>query len=138
VGVTKDTTNLRRGSTLLGQLADLVDDLLGGCLQPCRGSAGVWDGRGRYALSVAVKSTHFELAAELWAVSDGRTVVVEDSRKRQERGSRALRCEMQCGISEADSAAVRAPMAYISPAKNSSAVDQTALQLHSKEPLHTP
>lgn len=56
--VTQDDTNLRRGSTLLGQLADLLDDLLGGGLQPRRGSARVGNRGGRNALALAVKSTH--------------------------------------------------------------------------------
>jgi len=34
VGVTEDNTDLRRSGTLLGQLADLVNDLLGSGLQP--------------------------------------------------------------------------------------------------------
>lgn len=34
VAVTQDNTDLGRGGALLGQLADLVDDLLGGGLEP--------------------------------------------------------------------------------------------------------
>lgn len=34
VGVTENNTDLRRSGTLLGQLADLVNDLLGSGLQP--------------------------------------------------------------------------------------------------------
>lgn len=59
VRVTEDDTDLGRGGTLTGELADLVDDLLGSGLEPCWGSARVWDGAGRYSLSVAVKTTHF-------------------------------------------------------------------------------
>lgn len=38
VGVTEDDANLRGGQTLLGKLADMVSDLLGGGLQPRGGS----------------------------------------------------------------------------------------------------
>jgi hypothetical protein len=58
VGVTENDTNLRGSGALLRELADLVNDLLGGGLEPCRGSARVGDGRGRYALSVGVESSH--------------------------------------------------------------------------------
>lgn len=58
VRISEDDTDLRRGSTLLCELADLVDNLLGGGLQPRRRNARVWDSRGRYAFSVAVKTTH--------------------------------------------------------------------------------
>lgn len=58
VGVTEDDTNLRGGSTLTGELANLVDDLLGGGLQPGGSGARVGDGGGRHALALAVKSTH--------------------------------------------------------------------------------
>lgn len=58
VAVTEDNTNLRRGGTLLGQLADVVDNLVGGGLEPGRGSAGVGDGGGRNALALGVKATH--------------------------------------------------------------------------------
>ena len=46
VGVTEDNTDLGRSGTLTGELADLVDDLLGGGLQPCRRSARVGQGAG--------------------------------------------------------------------------------------------
>lgn len=58
VAVTEDNTDLRRGGTLLGQLADVVDNLVGGGLEPGRGSAGVGDGGGRNALALGVKATH--------------------------------------------------------------------------------
>lgn len=58
MGVTQDNTNLRGSGTLLGELADLVDDLLGGGLQPRGSGARVGDGGGRNALALAVKSTH--------------------------------------------------------------------------------
>ena len=58
VGVTQDDTDLRGSSTLLGELADLLDDLVGGGLQPRRGGARVGNCGGRNALSVAVKTTH--------------------------------------------------------------------------------
>lgn len=59
VGVSEDNTDLGWSCALLCELADLVDDLLRGGLEPRRRSARVWDGRGRYALSVGMKSTHF-------------------------------------------------------------------------------
>lgn len=46
VGITQDDTNLGRGGALLGQLADLVDDLVGGGLEPRGGAAAVGDSRG--------------------------------------------------------------------------------------------
>lgn len=46
VRVTKDLTDLRRSGTLPGELADLLDDLLGSGLEPRRGVAAVRDGRG--------------------------------------------------------------------------------------------
>ena len=46
VRVTEGDANLRRRGTLTGELADLVDDLLGGGLQPCWWCARVWDGGG--------------------------------------------------------------------------------------------
>lgn len=58
VRVSENDTNLRRSGTLSGELGDLLNDLVGGGLQPRRGSAGVGDRGGRNALSVAVKSTH--------------------------------------------------------------------------------
>lgn len=57
--VTEDDTNLRRSSTLSGELGDLLDDLLGGGLQPRRGGARVRERGGGDTLSFAVKSTHF-------------------------------------------------------------------------------
>lgn len=59
VGVTEDDTDLGGGSTLLGELANLINDLLGGGLEPGGGVAGVGDGGGRNALSLGVKTTHF-------------------------------------------------------------------------------
>jgi len=52
VRVSEDNTDLRWGSTLLCKLADLINNLVWVRLQPRRRSAGVWDGGGRYALSV--------------------------------------------------------------------------------------
>jgi len=69
VRVTEDLANLRGSGTLLCELADLLNDLLGSGLQPSRGVARVGDGGGRYALSVAVKTTHFDGWYEgLWLV----------------------------------------------------------------------
>ena len=76
VGVTENDTNLRRSGTLTGELADLVDDLLGGGLQPRWGSAGVGESAGRYALSVTVKATHFGCGGELSGLKLGGLVVM--------------------------------------------------------------
>ena len=46
VGVTEDNTNLGRGGALLRELADLVNDLLGGGLEPRGRGARVRDRRG--------------------------------------------------------------------------------------------
>lgn len=60
MAIPKDNTNLTGSCALLGQLADLVNDLIGGGLQPCGRSARVGDrGRGN-TLSVAVKTAHLE------------------------------------------------------------------------------
>lgn len=58
MGVTEDDTDLGGSGTLTGQLGDLLDDLLGGGLEPSGSSAGVRDSRGRNALAVAVKAAH--------------------------------------------------------------------------------
>jgi hypothetical protein len=58
VGVTQNDANLRGSSTLLGELANLLDNLVGGGLEPRRGGARVGNGGGRNALTLAVKSTH--------------------------------------------------------------------------------
>ena len=59
VGITENDTNLRGSSTLPGQLANLVDNLVGVGLQPGGESARIGESRGRNALTLAVKSTHF-------------------------------------------------------------------------------
>lgn len=61
VGVTEDNTDLGRSGTLLGQLADVVNNLVGGGLEPRGSGAGVGDGGGGNALALAVKTTHFVL-----------------------------------------------------------------------------
>ena len=58
MGVTEDNTDLRWSGTLLCELADLVDNLLGSGLQPCWSASGVWEGTGRDTLSVTVHTTH--------------------------------------------------------------------------------
>ena len=60
VRVTEDDTNLRRSGTLSGELADLVDNLLGGGLQPRGGGAGVGESGGGNALALAVKTAHVD------------------------------------------------------------------------------
>lgn len=60
VRVTQDHTDLGRGQTLLGQLADEVDNLLGARLQPGGGAARVRDARPGDTLSVSVHTTHFD------------------------------------------------------------------------------
>lgn len=58
VGVTEDDTNLGGGQTLLGELANVVSDLLGGGLQPGRGSPLVGEDRPGDTLSIEKKLTH--------------------------------------------------------------------------------
>jgi len=58
MGVTENDTDLGWGGTLLCELADLIDDLLWGGLQPRRRSARVWDGARRDTLSTTVHTTH--------------------------------------------------------------------------------
>jgi hypothetical protein len=48
VGVAEGYTDLRRSCTFTSKLADLVNDLLGGGLQPSWWSARVWDGGGAF------------------------------------------------------------------------------------------
>jgi len=58
VAVTEDDTNLRWGGTLLRELADLVNDLVGSGLEPCWYGARVWNGAVGDTLSLGVKTTH--------------------------------------------------------------------------------
>ena len=58
VAVPQDNTNLRRGNTLPGELADLLDDLVGRGLQPRWRGARVRDGRVGDTLALAVHTTH--------------------------------------------------------------------------------
>jgi len=46
VRISEDDTDLRWSSPLLRKFADLVNNLLGGGLEPRRRGSGVWDGRG--------------------------------------------------------------------------------------------
>ncbi len=75
MGVTENDTNLRRGSTLSGELADLLNDLLGSGLQPAGSDAAVGEGRGGDTLSVAVKSTHVVGGCRLSCVEVGGVVM---------------------------------------------------------------
>lgn len=60
MAITEDNTDLRWSSTLLGHLADVVDNLIRSGLQPGGSGARVRDGRGRNALALAVKTTHID------------------------------------------------------------------------------
>lgn len=71
MAVTEDDTNLRGGSTLLGELADLVNDLLGGGLEPRRRVARVGDRGGRNALSLGVKTAHLVGVVGVVVVEEG-------------------------------------------------------------------
>lgn len=75
MGITEDDTNLRRGSTLSGELADLLDDLLGSGLQPAGSDAAVGDGGGGDTLALAVKSTHVGGVCRLSCVEVGGVVM---------------------------------------------------------------
>lgn len=71
MAVTEDNTDLRGGGTLLRELADVVNDLLGGGLQPRRRGARVGDGGRGNALSLAVKTTHFDVLVVKKKVPEG-------------------------------------------------------------------
>ena len=58
MAISQDDTDLRRGSTLTGELADVVDDGVGRALEPCRHAARVGDGGGGDTLALAVEATH--------------------------------------------------------------------------------
>jgi len=60
MAVPEHNADLRWGGTLPGELADVVDDLFGGGLEPGGDGARVWDGGGGDTLSLAVKTTHFD------------------------------------------------------------------------------
>lgn len=57
VAVAEDDTDLGGSGALFGELADLVNDLVGGGLEPGRRAAGVGDGGGGNALALAVEAT---------------------------------------------------------------------------------
>jgi len=48
VRITEGDADLRRGQTLTGELADVLDNIIGGGLKPCRGGTAVWKCGGRY------------------------------------------------------------------------------------------
>lgn len=58
MAVSEDNTDLRWSGTLSGESADVLDDGLGGALEPGGHRSRVWDGRGADTLSFAVKTTH--------------------------------------------------------------------------------
>jgi hypothetical protein len=58
MAVSEDNTDLRRSSTLSGQSADVLDNGLGGALEPGRNRSRIWDGRSADTFSLAVKTTH--------------------------------------------------------------------------------
>lgn len=83
VAVTEDNTNLGRRGTLPGELADVVDNLVRGDLNPGSRGAGVRQGRRGDTLSLGVKTTHFELVVVLWWLSDGLRLLSRASRSKQ-------------------------------------------------------
>jgi len=58
MAISQDNTDLGRGGTLAGQLADVVDDLVGRALEPSGHAARVRDGGGGNTLALAVEATH--------------------------------------------------------------------------------
>lgn len=60
LSVTQQHTNLRGTQTLFGELANLVDNLLGRNFQPRRRRTTVWQGTARDTLSRSVHATHFD------------------------------------------------------------------------------
>lgn len=112
MGVTEDDTDLGRGSTLLGQLADLVNDLLGGGLEPRRGVAAVGDRRGGDTLSLGVKTAHFD--GGLWCCrlesrgSVGRSLVgFEKGREKSSRSIAICLSGLPLGVDRVDCAGGR-------------------------------
>jgi len=59
-------TDLRRCGALLGELADVVDDLLRRGLEPLWRGAAVGDCGGGYAFAVGVEASHFGDGLRLW------------------------------------------------------------------------
>lgn len=59
VGVSQEDTDLRGSQTLSSVLDDLLNDSVGGELEPRRSVSRVGDGGGAHSLSFAVHSTHF-------------------------------------------------------------------------------
>lgn len=94
MAIPEDNTDLRGSSTLPGQLADMVNDLFGSGLEPGRGGTRVGDSRGRNALSLAVKTTHFEIVCFV----DGE--VLKESRwgcrGKESKGGREFREVFRC------------------------------------------
>ena len=84
MAVTEDNTDLRGGGTLLRELADVLNDLLGGGLQPRRRGTRVGDGGRGNALSLAVKTTHFDMLVVKKKVPEGecRRVVARSKKSR--------------------------------------------------------
>jgi len=78
VRVTENDTNLRRGRAALGQLHDLLGNLVGSGLEPCRRLARVGHRRGADTLTLGVHATHFSDLMKDWR---GERVIV-----RQESG----------------------------------------------------
>lgn len=80
VAVAENDTNLRGSGALPGELADLVNDLVGGGLEPGRRAAGVGDGGGRDALSLAVEATvqMSMLSCRVWLQHTPYWIVVEE------------------------------------------------------------
>lgn len=59
VGVTQNATDLRWSDTLTGKLADLLNNVLRGSLDPGRRSAAIRDSRLANTLSGSIHATHF-------------------------------------------------------------------------------
>jgi len=76
VAVTEDSSDLRWCGTLPGELADLVDNLVGGDLEPCGSGARVGDGGSGDTLSVAVHATHVELCVRSYRLGKEDVVFV--------------------------------------------------------------
>jgi hypothetical protein len=58
MAVTENNTNLTRSCTLLGKLANLVNNLIRGCLQPRRSGAGIGYSTCANSLAITMKATH--------------------------------------------------------------------------------
>ena len=71
MGVPQSNTDLWRSRAFLCELADLIDDLFGGNLEPRWGCARVWDSTGWYTFAIAMETTHDCWWLSIWGSCEG-------------------------------------------------------------------